>query len=356
VSLPRVSAELPGTGGRLRVCAEDFEVEEIPAYEPSGEGEHLFLWVEKRDLSADHLVRHVARQLGVNPGEVGCAGLKDTRAVTRQFLSVPARVEEMVPEVDDKRIRVLSAKRHGNKLKTGHLRGNRFVVHIREPAPDALERARAIVAALHARGVPNYFGPQRFGRDNETAEIGMALIRGERHPALGRAKRGRRGFLRRLGLSAAQSLLFNDCLAARIHDDLLGTVLDGDVCLVCQSGGPFVVEDREREQARFDTREIVHAGPMFGPKMRAARGAAAEREESVLRAAGLEREQFAGHGKLLRGTRRANVIWPEIEIEADGDDLVARFTLDKGCYATVVLDEITKAPDGGSAPENQCDP
>jgi len=355
---PRITAELPGTGGRLRAEPEDFEVEELPAYEPTGDGQHLFLWIEKRNLSADHLVRHVASRLDVPAREIGCAGLKDTHAVTRQYLSVPAGVEAAVPSVDDERVRVIKTARHGNKLKTGHLRGNRFVVRIRDPEPGALALAEAIVAALHQSGVANYFGPQRFGRDGETGEIGLALVRGERHPALSRVKRQRRGFLRRLGLSAAQSLLFNDCLARRMDDGLLQTVLDGDVCQVCASSGPFVVDDREREQARFEGREIVHAGPMFGPKMRDTRGQAAERETTVLAAAGLERAQFTGHGKLMRGTRRANLIWPDIEVHADGADLVAQFILDRGSYATVVLDEIMKvaSPDVGSAPETPCDP
>jgi tRNA pseudouridine13 synthase len=276
--------------------------------------------------------------------------------VTRQYLSVPASCEPRLAGIDSARVRLLAARRHGNKLRTGHLCGNRFAIRIREPAAGALERARAVVAALHRGGVPNYFGPQRFGRDGETGAIGMAVLRGERHPALARVDRGRRGFLRRLGLSAAQSLLFNECLARRLHDGLLHQILAGDVCQVCASRGPFVVEDVAREQARFDAREIVSAGPLFGPRMRAAQGEVAKREEEVVRSADLDPTQFAGHGKLLRGARRAYLTWPELEVTPDGEDLRVRFTLDRGSYATVVLDEIMKAAGGESEPENRCDP
>jgi tRNA pseudouridine13 synthase len=340
----------------LRVEPEDFFVEEVPAYEPTGSGEHLFLWLEKRNLSADRLIRHVARCLDLPSREVGCAGLKDTRAVTRQYLSVPASCEPKLTGIDSDRVQLLAARHHGNKLRTGHLRGNRFEIRIREPEAGALERARAILAILHQKGVPNYFGPQRFGRDGETGAIGMALLRGERHPAFARVDRGRRGFLRRLGLSAAQSLLFNECLARRLRDGLLHQLLAGDVCQVCASHGPFLVEDVAREQARFDAREIVPAGPLFGPRMRAAQGEVAQREEEVVREAGLDTTQFAGHGKLLRGARRAYLTWPELEVAPEGEDLRVRFTLDRGSYATVVLDEITKAADGESESGSRCDP
>src|SRR5262245_403717 len=123
---PLLTADLPGVGGRIRVVPEDFEVEEIPAYEPSGRGDFLYLWVEKRGMGAEYFTRQVAHRLGVAAGEVGTAGLKDRHAVTRQMVSVPARAEERLPQLDGDGIRVLKASRHGNKLRPGHLHGNRF--------------------------------------------------------------------------------------------------------------------------------------------------------------------------------------------------------------------------------------
>src|SRR6516162_9437620 len=120
-SLPFVTASLPGIGGRIKETPEDFEVEEIPAYPASGKGSHLFLWVEKRDVGAEFFVRQVARRLGISPGEVGTAGLKDRRAVTRQMVSVPETCTDRIKDLDGDGIRVLDVQRHENKLRPGHL-------------------------------------------------------------------------------------------------------------------------------------------------------------------------------------------------------------------------------------------
>src|SRR5688572_29983699 len=123
---PLLTPELPGVGGRIKAQPEDFEVEEVPAYLPSGEGDHLFLWVQKRGLGAEYFLRQVARRLGVASEDVGSAGLKDRHAVTRQWLSVPSSAESRLKELDGDGITLLSSSRHGNKLRPGHLRGNRF--------------------------------------------------------------------------------------------------------------------------------------------------------------------------------------------------------------------------------------
>src|SRR5437879_10695412 len=135
---PLWTSDLPGTGGRIKGEPEDFEVEEIPAYPPSGQGEYLYLWIEKRGMGAEYFVRQLARRLDLPVGEVGAAGLKDRHAVTRQMVSVPARAEERLPRLDGDGIRVLRVSRHGNKLRAGHLHGNRFRVLVRDGDPAAL--------------------------------------------------------------------------------------------------------------------------------------------------------------------------------------------------------------------------
>ncbi|MFO1096230.1 MAG: tRNA pseudouridine(13) synthase TruD, partial [Planctomycetaceae bacterium] len=133
---PFLTADLPGIGGLLKQSPDDFVVEEIPAYVPSGEGEHLFLWVEKRDLSAEQLHARISRVLQISRNDVGIAGLKDRRAVTRQFVSVPAKSAARIADIDCPELRVLSATPHRNKLRTGHLRGNRFEILVRDVCPD----------------------------------------------------------------------------------------------------------------------------------------------------------------------------------------------------------------------------
>jgi tRNA pseudouridine13 synthase len=333
---PFCIADLPGIGGCIKTHPEDFEVEEVPAYLPSGQGDFLYLWIEKRDLGAEFFVRQVARRLELPPGEIGTAGMKDRRAVTRQMVSVPANVADRLPQLEGDGIRVLKVDRHSNKLKPGHLHGNRFNILIREVVPEAGVRLPPILDRLRRIGLANFYGPQRFGRDGETVRLGLALLRGE-------AGRRLSPFLRKLALSAGQSALFNHYLASRLTDGLLERVLLGDVMAKWPFGGMFFVDDREREQARFDSRETVTAGPMYGRKMFPAHAEAAEREANVLADAGLTPQSFQGFGKLLQGTRRQNIVYVDDltgAVEPDGVRL--RFTLPAGSYATVLLREITK--------------
>jgi tRNA pseudouridine13 synthase len=343
--LPLLTADLPGTGGRIKAVPEDFEVEEIPAYEPSGAGDFLYLWIEKRDMGAEYFARQVARRLGIPPGEVGTAGMKDRRAVTRQMVSVPASCADRVEALNGGGLRVLSISRHGNKLKPGHLHGNRFRILIRDADPAAAQRLEPILHRLRDEGLPNFYGPQRFGRDGETVLLGLSLLRGEPPPVVGGRKPNLRSpFLRKLALSAAQSALFNHYLARRLADGLIRRVLPGDVMAKWPFGGLFVAEDVPREQERFDRRETVPAGPMFGRKTFAAAGEAAAREEAALADAGLTRASFHGFGKLMQGTRRHNLVYPDgldAAVEAEGVQLT--FTLPAGSYATVLLREVMKA-------------
>ncbi|MCI0463277.1 MAG: tRNA pseudouridine(13) synthase TruD [Gemmataceae bacterium] len=341
---PLLTADLPGVGGRIKAAPEDFEVEEIPAYEPSGSGDFLYLWVEKRGMGADYFSRQVARRLGIPPPEVGMAGLKDRHAVTSQWISVPASVEGRLTDLEGDGIRVLQVSRHGNKLKAGHLRGNRFRILVRDADPAASECLPPILDQIRGHGLPNYYGPQRFGRDFETLKLGLALLRNEPPPPTsGRPQNLRSPFLRKLVLSAAQSGLFNAYLARRFRDGLLRRVLPGDVMAKWPFGGMFVATDIPREQARFDARETVSAGPIFGKKTFAAEGEAAARELAVLGDSGLTAGSFAGFGKLVQGTRRHNLVYvDDVTAAVEPEGVRLAFTLPAGSYATVLLREVMK--------------
>lgn len=360
--LPRWHEDLPRLPGAIKSFPEDFVVEEIPAYEPTGEGDHLFLWIEKRDLSGEQLLKQLARQLDIPQNDIGCAGIKDRFAVTRQWISVPARSESKLANVSAEQCRILKAARHGNKLRTGHLKGNRFSIVVRIPKPGsfssrasfldaeiespadqsvrrAFETAQQWVSRLQAKGFPNYYGEQRFGREGDTAALGFDLLAGRKSPK--DIPYARRKFLLRLSLSAAQSELFNQVLAARLADGLVDTVLAGDVMEVVASGGKFVVEDPATEQPRCDRYETVVTGPMFGPKMKLPTGVPAEREARILAEAGLTMDQFRGFGDLLSGTRRALVVRPgEITVQPIDEGLRFEFTLPPGVYATTLLAEM----------------
>lgn len=305
--------------------------------------------IEKRDLTTFEAVRRIAAALGVAEGDVGTAGLKDRHAVTRQQISLPPPVTpEAVLALAVDGVRVLAAARHGNKLKTGHLRGNRFRLVVRElaVAPDEAERrARAILERLaRPPGAPAWYGEQRFGRAGETLELGMRLLRGERVTGGGREKR--------LYVSAAQSELFNRVLEERLKDGLYDRVIAGDVMKKVDSGGLFVSVDPAVDQPRLERGEIAPTGPMFGVEMRAppAGSEAEARELAVLTAAGLSPGSFARVARLAEGTRRP-LGFPlgEPSARADGPTLELRFSLPAGGYATAVAWEILGVASSGTA-------
>jgi tRNA pseudouridine13 synthase len=344
--LPYLTADLPGIGGRIRAVEDDFRVDEIPAYEPAGEGTHVVATIEKRGLTTFEAVARLAGALGVDPGGAGTAGLKDKHAVTRQQVSLPPPcTPERVLAVELPGVRVLAAARHPHKLRTGHLRGNRFTIRVRDvepPADAAAARAGAILAALAAwPGSPNWYGEQRFGAGGDNAAVGRALITGGPLPSGARKPHGRQ---RRLFISAFQSELFNDWLRRRIADGLYRRVLAGDVLQKRATGGVFVCADPEADAARLAAGELVITGPMFGHAMRGpvAGSPAAEREAAVLAAAGIELGAFARAGKLAEGTRRAASVdlGAAAARPAGPREVELCFDLPAGAYATAVLREI----------------
>jgi len=336
VDLPYLTAALPGTGGVLRTVPEDFVVDEVPAYPPSGAGDHVFVRIEKRGLTTAQAVQRISRTLGVGERDVGVAGMKDRHAVTRQWLSLPPPVtpeQALALELED--VRVLEAARHAHKLRTGHVRANRFVLRVRGVVPDAAARAQVILDMLgRPPGAPNFYGEQRFGREGDNAARGREIVAGGKPP---RDKK-----LARLLVSSLQSELFNTWLVARMTDGLYARVLAGDV-LRKLGGGMFTCEDAATDEPRLLAGELVLTGPMFGDRMRAATGDAGAREDAILAAAGLSRDSFASVRAIAEGTRRdASIHVGEPSVSADGETLEVAFTLPGGAYATTVMREVMK--------------
>lgn len=321
-------------GYRLRSAPEDFLVEELPLYEPAGEGEHTFVLVEKRLLTTEEAARALAREAGVAPREVGYAGRKDRIAVARQWLSVPGLAPETALGLEAPGLRVLEARRHRHKLRTGQLRGNRFRLVVRDVDAAAEERARRRAEELLQVGMPNRFGSQRFGAEGANAERARELLAGG-----GAWPRDRRAA--RFLLSSLQSAVFNEVLARRPLP--LGAVELGDVAMVCASGGCFLVEDAAAEQPRAERFEISATGPVFGTRMTAARGAPGERERAACAAFGVDPERFRPPpGVRARGARRPIRVRPEgLRVEAGGAGALAlAFELPPGSYATVLVEEL----------------
>jgi len=349
-----ISADLPGIGGTFKASPEDFLVEEIPAYEPSGQGDFLYLWTEKANLAARDFQDILAKTLQIPSQEIGTAGLKDKLAVTRQWVSVPKKCEDLVAALDHPSLKILDTRVHSNKLKTGHLKGNRFQIRIRGTRPGAQAELPMLLERINQKGVPNAYDRQRFGRGNETWTLGWELLKGP-------PPRHVKPWLRRLALSALQSGLFNAYLDQRMKEGLLHKVIPGEVLAKSPVGGMFNASEDENalgtEQERMDRKEIVGSGPIYGWKIFPSKGLAFEREQKLLESFSLKKEDFLKERKLMEGTRRRILIYPEIEVVGwEGNDVTLRFELPSGSYATRVIGELmhsdfSEKPDG---PNDDC--
>ena len=338
--LPAVSEGMPGTGGRIFACIDDFVVSEISKLTPSGEGEFAYAYVEKRGLNTHDLIAAL-RERGVPYNDVGVAGQKDRQAVTRQWLSVPVSFAGQLEALDDlEGVRVLETARHGDRLRRGNLSGNRFEVRVREPEAGWQIRGEAIIERLRRVGLPNYFGPQRFGRYNSNAIDGVRMLRGEKVPG------GRR--LNEFFISALQAHLFNWNVKRRIELGVYDRVLEGDRARRHDTGGMFLVGDAVVESERAQRLEISATLPLYGRKVSGGLEGAAKHEDEILQRFGLRRSEFRQH---TRGAWRISRLRPvDLALSPGADGYVVEFTLPSGSYATTLLRELTKAmvPDGGA--------
>lgn len=348
LTLPYLTAAQPGIGGQLRASVDHFVVEELPLYEPAGEGQHLYVNLTKSGITTKELQNALARLRGLNPNEIGFAGMKDKVARTTQTFSLPvtyqinqqgdegvativAQITEQLP------VTVHWARYHRNKLKPGHLLGNRFQITVTDvtlPAQETLRRAEAIAAALQRRGLPNFFGAQRFGHEGANVGKGLALLQEKR--------RERNPWLRKFLISSYQGYLCNRYLTQRLAMDAFDHLLLGDVAKKYATGGMFDVVDLAAEQLRYAAQEISFTAPLFGAKMWAAKEAAASLESAILTEAALP--DTAWQKAKIEGTRRlGRLLLPDLQIEQPrADQLTFRFSLPKGAFATVVLREFMK--------------
>ena len=324
----------PAASARIRQYPEDFHVTEIPLLEPDGEGEHVWLWIRKRNENTQQVAELLSRHAGVHPRQVSYAGMKDRRAVTEQWFSVqlPGREEPDWQALDSATLTVLRHQRHSRKLRRGTLKGNSFRITLREIAADqaALEQR---LAAVRDQGVPNYFGEQRFGRGGSNLYTADKLFKNTRL-RLSRNKRG-------LTLSAARSFLFNQVLSARVHTGNWDVPLAGDAMQLHGSHSYFIAELLDAELlSRVASQDIHPTGPLHGRGESPVSKDCLELESSVLGAyaswcEGLEQAGLAQDRRALRlGVPELAWQW------TDAAELVLKFSLPAGAYATSVLREI----------------
>jgi len=344
MELPYITSDLPGIGGRLRAKPEHFVVDEIALYEPVGEGQHLYVNITKVGLTTKDVQRKLARLFGVREPDVGFAGMKDKVACTTQTFSLSlghpdenfvnaaaARIEGELP------VTVNWVRLHGNKLRLGHLVGNRFRVVISDlPSTpvSAVETAQDVVDRLVADGMPNFFGPQRFGAGGNNIEKGLAVLQRKTYV--------KDRWLRRFLVSAYQSYLCNCYLADRVKSGAFYSLLSGDVAKKHDTGGLFDVEDLAVEQPRFDAQEISFTAPLFGPKMRAASADAGALETRILDSSPITLEHLR-KAKVTGTRRQGRLLAPDLAVSAVDDGVVVEFSLTKGGFATTILRELMKS-------------
>ena len=334
-----MASDLPRAHGaavlsaRMRALPEDFRVDEIDGFEASGSGEHLLLTIEKRGMNTAFAAKRIAAWAGIPDMGVSHAGLKDRHAVTRQRFSVhlPKKVAPDLSLLESDDLRVLTAEWHARKLPRGALAGNRFELLLRDAEGDR-DAVQDRLQAIAARGVPNYFGEQRFGREGDNVGHALAMFGGRR------VRREQRGLL----LSAARSQLFNRVLAARVEADCWDRALEGEVWMLDGSRsvfGPQALEATLEERlAAFD----VHpTGPLWGAgalrtqdACRTLEEAALADVESLALRAGLEAAGLKQERRALR-LRPLDLQWAWVDA-----GLRLRFALPPGSYATVVLREL----------------
>jgi tRNA pseudouridine13 synthase len=319
----------PLGAGRLRDEPEDFLVEEQLGFEAAGAGQHVLLRVRKRNANTQWIARELARTCGCRPHDVGYAGLKDRRAVATQWFTVPQ--SRLAPQdwlrIGSGEYQVLEAHRHSRKLPRGALAGNRFVIRIRDAAVDDAALASRL-AVIGARGVPNYFGPQRFGRG------GSNLKRlGEDLRAL---KPEERGFI----LSAARSLIFNAVLAERVGDGSWQRLEPGDLANLDGRASHFPVEAiDETLQDRCARLDVHPTGPLWGRGTPPGGGRIVQLEQRVAADFSAARELIERAG-MEQERRSLRLAVRDLEWRREGDTIVFGFRLGRGAYATTVLREL----------------
>jgi tRNA pseudouridine13 synthase len=334
-SLPVAAAALPGIGGCIKACPEHFVVEEILPYTACGEGEHVYVTFRRSDWNTADAARAMQKQLGLAPSDVGWGGRKDKTAVVVQTFSFRLGVNYPLSNIDrvfaEWPFEILAVERHRNKIKTGHVAANRFTVVVSDPEPDALPRALAIADRLKRTGVPNFYGPQRFGHGMQNISKGFALFSSKK-------KRRTDAFM----VSAVQSALFNIWLKERMHNGSYRRLLTGDIVKKTDTGGLFIVDEPAIESPRFDDGEIVYTGPIYGFKMKMPLRTAAEIETALLTRFDLIPEDFRRFR--APGSRRVAILHlTDLEISDLDSGLHFTFTLPAGAYATTVLREFTRS-------------
>lgn len=323
----------PTAHAAFKVVPEDFKVTEVLPFAPSGQGEHVFIQLQKRGENTLWAANALAKSLKVSPKVVSFAGLKDRQGVTTQWFSIQLPQSSKISSSSislPSSLQVLQVSRHQKKLRRGTLKGNQFVITLKDVS--SIDELIKRLELIKEQGVPNYFGPQRFGHDGNNLAKAAQMFAGKR--IKDREKRG-------LYLSAARSMLFNQVASARVQAHLQQSLILGDCVLLKGSHSFFVVDTiDETIQSRLASADIQISAPLFGDGQLPATDDAREFEQAQLAA---YPEFCQGLSKArLKQERRALMVVPE-QLKwqiIDTHTLQLEFFLPAGCYATSIIREL----------------
>ena len=342
--------------------SDDFVVREIPLYEFSGDGEHLIVEISKKDMTTQEALHVLSEVTGAKMRDFGYAGLKDKQGMTTQFVSMPRKFEAALANFSHEKMKILSLNVHKNKLRIGHLKGNSFFIRLKKVLPSNAKKLEQAFVSIDKMGYANYFGYQRFGKFGDNAETGLELLKN----GTINGKKSKNVKLNDFLISAYQSDLFNRWLSKRVEisrfaqdfslDELAQIypyldnailknlksqkrffkLIEGEVLGHYPHGKCFLCEDLDAEGARFDARDITSCGLIAGAKAYEAQGAARAVEDQIF-------AQANEYKAKMTGSRR--FAWCYLEdasykYNEEKAHFTINFTLQKGSYATVVLEEI----------------
>ncbi len=342
--------------------SDDFVVREIPLYEFSGDGEHLIVEISKKDMTTQEALHVLSEVTGAKMRDFGYAGLKDKQGMTTQFISMPRKFESNLVNFSHEKMKILSLNAHKNKLRIGHLKGNSFFIRLKKVLPSNAKKLEQAFVSIDKMGYANYFGYQRFGKFGDNAETGLEILKN----GTINGKKSKNPKLNDFLISAYQSDLFNRWLSKRVEisrfaqDFSLGELaqiypyldnailknlksqkrffklIEGEVLGHYPHGKYFLCEDLNAEGARFDARDITSCGLIAGAKAYEAQGAARAAEDQIF-------AQANEYKAKMTGSRR--FAWCYLEdtsykYNEEKAHFTINFTLQKGSYATVVLEEI----------------
>jgi len=340
MNLPYITKQIPGIGGEIKSSPEDFQVNEIPLYTASNEGQHLFITLKRKGLNTKDVVIKLQNLFDISEKDIGYAGLKDKNALTTQVFSLSLGANYSIEDAKEKLksepdLIIENIERHINKIKTGHLLGNRFKIKVKGVSEDAFETATKVKDIIINTGIPNYYGPQRFGTKQDNWKKGIEILKGER--------KEKKQWLKKLYLSSMQSFFFNDWLKQRIEGQNFDKLISDDILL--STGGsrtfPYSSDTEKDHEAEFQSGQLSYTGPMFGHKLRWPNDTMKNEELKIIEKHELCFDDLKN--KFLMGTRRAAVLHLEdLNITKELDSLWFEFTLPAGSYATVVLREFMK--------------